>query len=461
MSSLSVPTGIRPSPEAEQFPVVPPVQPAWLVELGLAIGFGLFAYVFAFVVTPQVMKPNNFGEFWQMMSVDPFGLRGDFPHRMLGPLLAHYLGMGGQLWVPFTMLTSAVFLCIVFRTARWRGAEVTDAALVTFAVALTGAVQGYKTDMIGYVDNLGYSLTLLIWMSARRGWLFWPLILVNLVNHEMVAFFLPWFLFLRRQVRAPIRADVVGFVFALGLYVVFRKVVGAHAAAWAYDGHYFLEHCFLPFSFLYLWALAAVYQLHLFGPMLAIVVWHLLRPRPVHERAHAVLVIGGFLTVFFLAYDVQRHSNMMFIPLLIASVRFLGTRRSRYAYAALLAATVAISSHYPWVFNWVTGIMTYDCGGHRMIMPENRFNMPLYWEIIVGTFERAWPVLFALAWEALFLLALAQWFARRGIGGQRVSTAGLVLPLIPTSAGGAIASFRRATAGLWRRRDRRDPRVGT
>ncbi len=458
MSLQTLFASARPLPESELRPPLAPARPTWFVELAMALSVGLVTYLVSYVVAPQVMQPNNFGEMWQNMSRAPFAFVGDFPHRLLGPLIAHYVGMGGALWVPFTQITAVVFLCLVFRVARWRGSEVVDAVLITFAVALTGAIQIYKAEMRGYVDNLGYSLTLLTWMSARRTLVFWPLILLNLTNHEMVGFFLPWFLFLRRQAGTSIRADIVGLVVVLGLYVAFRKYVGAHAPAWLYDGDYFLDHLFLPFSFVWLWLLAAIHQLQMFGPILAIVLWHAWRMQPNYERMHTLLIVGGFMTIFFVAYDVNRHSNMIFIPLLVASARFLGTRRSRFAYLALLGATVGVGSYAGWLFTWMTQVMIFDCGGHYLILPENRYNLLLEWEVGYGTFVRAWHVLFALAWEALFIVALARWLARRNFGGASVTTAGLLHPPMP---GGAIAVFRRATSALWHRPRRRGPKVGT
>ncbi len=458
MSSPTVSGELRLLPELELHPPLAPPRPTWFVELAMAIAVALVAYVASFVVIPQVMVPNVFGLQWQDLSTEPFAFRGQFPHRLLGPLLAHYLGMGGALWVPFTQLTTLVFLGLVFRVARWRGAEAIDATLITFAVALTGAVQIYKTNMIGYVDNLGYSISLLTWMSARRTFVFWPLILLNLINHEMVGFFLPWFLFVRRQVRASILADGIGLVVVLGLYLGYRSFVAAHAPNWTYDGHYFRDHCFLPLTFLWLWLLAAVYQLQTYGPILTIVLWHVLRMRPAHERVHTLLIVGGFLTIFFVAYDVNRHSNMICIPLIIASVRFLGSRSSRFVYAALIAASVGVSSYGWWVYDWMSGVMILDCNGALLILPENRFNFPLQWQVCYGTIARAWPVLSALAWETLFMVALAQWFARRGIGGTRVSTAGMI---IPAKSGGVVDVYRRATEALWHRPRRRGPRVGT
>lgn len=457
MSLSLVLASAEPSPTAIK-PSVPPARPAWLVEFAMAFAVGVLAYLVSFVIKPQVMVPNNFGTFWQQMSVAPFAFVGDFPHRMLGPLIAHYLGMGGPLWVPFTQLTSVVFLCVVFRVARWRGAEAIDAVLITFAIALTGAVQSYKSGMVGYVDNLGYTITLCIWMSARRPWLFWPLLLIDLVNHEMVGFFLPWFLWLRRQAGGRIRTDVIGMVVVFGLYYAYRKYVGAHAPAWRYDADYFQKHLFLPFTFVYLWFLAAVHQLQMYGPMLVVVIWHALRMRPDFERMHTLLIVGGFLTIFFVAYDVSRHSNMIFIPMLIASVRFLGTRRSRFAYVALIGAAAGLSDYAWWLLDWMWGVMIYDCPGHLLILPENRYNFALLWEVTAGTFWRAWHVIFALAWEALFVVALAQWMARRGIGGVGVTTAGLIPEPSP---GGAVAAFRRATGALWTRRRERGPKVGT
>ncbi|MBL8736919.1 MAG: hypothetical protein U1F60_09735 [Planctomycetota bacterium] len=381
---------------------------------------GLLAYFLSCFVTPQLAEPTVFGVEWQQKSVDPWQFGGQIPHRLLAPILAHYLGLGGAHWVTFTQGTAVLMLALVHLVARWRGAAVIDATLITLAVAATGTVQIYKVSLVGYVDNLGYAILLLMWLVARRPVLFWTLFLACLTNHEMVLFFLPWLWYVRRLAGGSAKADVLAIGVVFGLYKLFRMYVGAHSPTWAYDGDYFLAHTFLPITFLWLWALSGVYLVTMFGPLLAVVGWHVAAPRPRGERWHAALLIGGMLAIFLFAYDFFRHSNMMAFPLLIASVRFLGSTRSRLVYAASIVATAILGSYacYGETHRWLFLTMQIECGGHQLIEPANRFHLALHWDILVGTVQRAWPQLLQIAALAVGIGGLVLVYRRYRIGGE-------------------------------------------
>jgi hypothetical protein len=399
-------------------PVGGPVGPCWRRCLEAAL-VGLFAYVLSCAVLPQLPEPSLFGVEWQQKSADPWTFGGQFPHRLLAPILAHYLGLGGAHWVTFTQGTAVLMLALVHHVARWRGASAFDALLITLGIAATGAVQIYKVSQVGYVDNLGYSLLLLMWLGARRTVLFWTLFLASLTNHEMVGFFLPWLWFVRRRAGGSIKADVLAIAVVLASYKLFRMYVGANSPTWAYDGDYFLAHTFLPITFLWLWALSGVYLVTLFGPLLAVVGWHVVSPRPREERLHVALLVGCMLAIFLFAYDFFRHSNMMAFPLLIASVRFLGSTRSRLVYVASILGTALLGSYacYGDAHRWLFHTMLLECGGQQLIEPANRFHLALHWEILVGTVQRALPLLLQLAALAGGIVALVFVYRRFRIGG--------------------------------------------
>src|SRR5262249_9099558 len=158
-----------------------------------------------------------FGEQWQSMSEAPFELRGQFPQRMLAPLLAHVVGMGGEHFVAFVRGLAVLLLATVCFFCRRRGASFVDASLVTLAVAVTATIQMYKQHWVGFVDPLGYTLFFWAWLAAPRPAVVWGLFLANLLNHELAVFLLPWLWFVRRHADGRWLVDAIGAAAAIGL----------------------------------------------------------------------------------------------------------------------------------------------------------------------------------------------------------------------------------------------------
>src|SRR5262245_28700657 len=160
---------------------------------------------------PSAVAFAGHGEYFQAMTVDPLSLHGAFPHRILWPLLAHLLGLGGPRAPVFSQVCNGAFLAVVFWFCRQRGARVLDALLVTGACAATGAVLVYK-PMACYSDTLMFLLLLLAVHFVARPVVFWGLVLLASSSHEMVFFFAPWLVYLRCQAGGLPKREV----FALG-----------------------------------------------------------------------------------------------------------------------------------------------------------------------------------------------------------------------------------------------------
>ncbi len=406
----------------------------WWAELLFSLAIGILCYLISCLVEPARSTPHGFGIQWQEMSLRPFDFVGQLPHRLLTPLLAHLVGLEGGSFTDFTRLSGALMLGLVCFLCRHRGASVLDSALITLAVSFTGAIQIYKRGMIGYCDNVGFSLFVLAFLNAGRGFLFWPLYFLNLVNHDMAAFFLPWMWFLRRQAGALRRHDIPAALAVLLLYYAYRRYVAGHAANWEYDEGYFLHNCFLPFHFVWLWLLAGCHLLLQFGPMLVVLLWHSYAPQPQRERANTGLVLLGIGAVFGFAYDVHRHSNLIFLPIVLASVRFLVDGRSRAVYMLLVAACVWVYREFSWrpatedpfafqspgwLFDNITGIMVMQNGGHRLILPEHRFDLSVHWDLLTTSVPTLGGVWAGFLWGAGAIFGLSRWLYRNNIGGPR------------------------------------------
>src|SRR5690606_6299834 len=128
---------------------------------------GLFAlcvggavFVLLTLCTPMVHACTGMGMAYQVLSVDPFALPGDHPHRLLSPLLANLLGLGGEHYWRFSHGTNVVFLATVCWACRRLGARRIDAVLVTAAIGCSGAVRLYTTFLVGFSDTVTFTLLL-------------------------------------------------------------------------------------------------------------------------------------------------------------------------------------------------------------------------------------------------------------------------------------------------------------
>lgn len=305
---------------------------------------GWIVYQFScwLVAPPEQYKLGLFAVDWQKMSVDPLSFPGALAHRILVPFLAWAFGYGGEGYVDFTrglhvLMLASVYFCSLRLRARYL-----DALLVTVAIGITAPVQMYKLHWIGYTDPICYTLFLWMMVAARSPYVFWSLFLLNMMNHELAGFFLPWLWFLRRQEdrRWLLDGALLGAVVAIyGAYYFWVKST-AHQT---YSVDYFLSYPLFPGGTFAVWNLAALHVIHTFGPLLAVLAWHQCGKSVGRERWHLWLVVLGIAVIFCIAFDWARHSNLILLPLVIASVRFLsGGNRNRLIFVALLGLAVLL-----------------------------------------------------------------------------------------------------------------------
>ena len=301
----------RPSPQRFALDAAFALVAGWLLYRGSCL-----------LVEPNLAIGGGFEVDWQQMSADPFALVGRFPHRILVPLLAWAVGYGGDGYLSFThglhvlLLASTCFVAL-----RLRGNHL-DALLVGAAIAITAPTQMYKLHWNGYTDPICYTLFLWMMVAARTPHVFWPLFLVNLLNHELAGFLLPWLWFLRRRADARIRLDLVWIAVTCGAYLAFYLTVKANAQQ-LFSADYFLSHPLFPGGTFVVWNLALVHWVTTFGPLLAVLAWQQHARGPAGERWHLWLVLLGILVIFCIAFDWARHSNLLMLPLVLAARRFV------------------------------------------------------------------------------------------------------------------------------------------
>lgn len=372
----------------------------------LAIGVGLVAYLVSCLVVPPDQVAKGFGIDWQQMAQDPFALSGRLPNRILTPLLAWALGFGSEHYVLFVRGLSVLLLATVFVFGRRRGLGVPDAALITLTVALISPVQMYKLNWVGYCDALTYTLFFWMLLAARSPWVFWSLFFCNLLNHELAGFLLPWLWFVRREADDRWRADVVGAGAAVVLYAAYYFAVKAAAPTQLYSNDYFLSHPLFPGGAFAVGVTAIVHWVVAFGPILAVLAWHQHAPTRGRERWHLWLVLLGIAVIFCIAFDWSRHSNLLVLPLVIASVRFLqpgplqvGHRLAFVGLTALGAALMVVWPPWPSV-SWPTVAFTEPqllVDTHVVVSGPN--NEPGFGTLSAATNEwlpRVWPTLWPI-----------------------------------------------------------------
>ena len=327
---------------------VPAARSSFAGDLVVAAVIGGAAYALSCLLVQATDAPHGFGNDWQAMSAAPLELRGLLPHRLLSPMLAWLCGCGGEGWVPFTRGLAVLLLMTVALFARRRGAELVDAALVTVAIAVTAATQLYKEHWVGYVDPLSYTLFFWALLVARHPAPFWALWFCNLLNHEMAAFALPWLWFVRRRAGGKWQHDLIGAGLALGTYAAFYLWVQANAPKQLFDAEYFASHPLFPGGTFVVWCLALLHLVVAYGPVLAVLAWQQHRRAQDGERWHLWLVALASATIFCIAWDWARHSNVVVLPLVLASLAFLRAGH-RLMYAGLIALGVGLMM---WVRPW-------------------------------------------------------------------------------------------------------------
>jgi hypothetical protein len=328
-----------------------PAAPAWRDAL-LAVVAGVACYALSCLLVAPADVAVTFGAQWEDMSRAPFELRGQFPHRILAPLLANGLGLGGEHFVGFVRGLAVLLLATVFFFCRRHGAALVDALLVTLAIAVTASIQMYKQHWVGFVDPLCYTLFFWAWLAARRALLFWPLFFANLLNHELAVFLLPWLWFVRRRANGSWRVDAIGSAVAIGLYGAFYFWVKANALSQKYHAGYFTDNPLFPGGTFIVVCLALAHLTVAFGPVLAVLAWHQRRPEFANERLHLRLVLVGIFVIFCIAFDWARHANLIVLPLVLASVRFLAAGH-RVVYAAMVVLGVGLMLWKPpWSSGW-------------------------------------------------------------------------------------------------------------
>jgi hypothetical protein len=311
---------------------------AWLVAAAVAAGV---LWASDLLMPPAAVAFAGHGERFQAMTLAPLSLAGEFPHRVLWPLLAHVLWLDGANAPIFSQVVSGALLAVVFWFARARGLTVLDAVLVTCGVAASGAVLVYK-PMACLSDPLNFLLLLLALHHVRRPGLFWGLVLLSAFSHELSFFLAPWLVYVRCRAggvwwREGLHLATIAAVYAGWLLVVRTLGSGGNYGI----AYYLASNFWVPWGLPSLWAMGLLSILVEFGPLLAVLVWGA-RCDPLGSgRWGAWLLLASMLPMTLLAYDVMRFAALLVLALVPSACALLQRPRGRPVFFVLLVAAVS------------------------------------------------------------------------------------------------------------------------
>lgn len=320
----------------------------WLFALVSGAGLLLISN---WLVAPADAPFPGHGERFAAMAQDPFAFAGEFPQRILWPLLAWLCAQVGVTTLQFSSLCSAALLAVVVWFARLRTESSLDALLVGAAVAASGAVLVYQ-PMMCFSDTLNLLLLVLIVHFAAQPTVFWSLVLVTAFSHELVFFFTPWLVYLRVCNGGRLRSEILRWAMAVGVYGVFRVVLKLTGNTGPYDAAYYFEHAiWVPWALPAIWFLWGFVVLVEFGPLLVAFAFAgrssaLAQPSAMGGRLWPVLFWPSLLSLMLLAYDVMRFAPLVLPPLLLGLVALVRAPRGRAWLVALVALQVV---SYAWL----------------------------------------------------------------------------------------------------------------
>lgn len=379
----------------------PALTTVWLPALAVALA----VFAASHLLEPISRQPFNFGVEYAAMSRDPLAFVGMFPQRVLSPLLAWLLGLGGDRYWLFAHGTSVLLMTVIAAAVVLRGGGWFMAVTTTAALAGTGAVVVYKNH-VGYPDEVTFLLLLGSVLAVRRPWLFWLLQAANVLNHEQILFFWPWLLLLCWREGGPRRPHLVGAVVVVLAYAGFRLWVGAVAPAQHLDTNYYREHHYFPVGTLGLSLLAVCALGIYFGLLPVVMFWHACVDG--WRRVGSSLLLFGLCIVgiFTVAHDVYRFASFVFLPIVLAAARVgqLANGRGRLAWLLLAASTpvaVWLQIRPGSIFEHLV-VHIFDCGCFD--------NMP---RIVTCLVPRLWYVFVAYAAVLGVAAAVGCWLARR------------------------------------------------
>jgi len=328
-------------------------QRVWFVLASL--GIGAAAFLFSDLFEPAQTKTWFFGEGYARMADAPFACDSTFPHRILGPLLAHVLGFGSAHYWLFSHVVLVLLFAALAGQAVRTGTSWAGASLLVATLSLTRGPALFK-GFVGYTEPLSLLLLVSSLAAVNRPVWFWSIQLLSLLNHEQILFFWPWLLLQRRLAGGSWRADAVGAAAVAGLYALFRWLVDQHAPAQLYTPANYIGWIQQPpLVVLGMTVVTVVMLLIAFGVLPALLAWHAAVDRRRVTGFGIALFLASMFALCCIALDVFRFVAYALIPIWLAGIELVKRRRGAWIFAGLGAVSGVVLAMSPSLFGWLLG----------------------------------------------------------------------------------------------------------
>ncbi len=270
---------------------------------------------------------------FEALSRNPFDLRNGnvLGYRVMTPFLAYLVGLRGKSFILLNLVFAGVTIGAAYRHFRGRSDQPGDALFGALCLTFSSVVL-VTIYYAGFCDALTYLTLFLMWRWRLRPLLFYPLLLVGVLNHESVLFTIPWFAYLKLS-DAPRKSVVlvellIGLGTSLLVYYLFRRWISLDGEIGLSLGAYLRPFVADPLSavkhaYLFYWVgLFSVFKLLWVFPLAAgIAMWKNGRRRDVYGM---FLLMTCAVCQLAIAYDTTRMLTLGFM-VLIVSLEYLFT----------------------------------------------------------------------------------------------------------------------------------------
>ncbi len=318
-----------------------------LVDTG-EIRFGRWGWIFLVVIllmlaaSVYVRPGTNYyghGVHFEALSRNPLDLRNGnvLGYRIMTPLVAYLIGLRGKPFILLNLFFAAVTIGTVYRYFRSRLNQPGDALFGALCLTFSSVVL-VTIYYAGFCDALTYLALFLMWRWRSHPALFYPLLLVGVLNHESVLFTIPWFVYLKLseapRKRVALAELLIGLGTALLAYYLFRRWISLDREAGltpqAYFGGFNVDLLFaIRRSYLFYWVgWFSVFKLLWAFPLAAAAaMWRNGRRRDVYGMA--ILMVGA-LAQLAIAVDTTRMLTIGFMVLIVSLEYLFSTGAFRF-----------------------------------------------------------------------------------------------------------------------------------
>jgi hypothetical protein len=202
-------------------------------RLFISIITGIFLLLIAAVLSSVRMETFYHGNGFTRLSLHPFEMEGenDLRFRILSPLMGYLVFMRGPAFKYFMLIVLGAFFGLVYFFKRKEAYRPSESLGVTLLLVFS-TLAFYQLFFPAYTDPTSFLLILLFMMFYRKRIASLILIILMLFNHENTIFLFPFFFLLMMNGNwngKNLKAVLFMFIIAFIPYIIYRKLIAAHA----------------------------------------------------------------------------------------------------------------------------------------------------------------------------------------------------------------------------------------